>query len=163
MEDREHPAAEVVAVCISRGGIPKTAVPEAEVTAAGLVGDGHEHEKHNRPHRAVLIQDLELLEELARQGFPVAPGTLGENLTVRGLGVQQLGVGTRLQFHAGPTLELTEPRKPCFVLDAVHSEMQKAVAGHGGMLARVIKPGRVQPGQRITVERKAAGGSSIDA
>ena len=80
MADREQSAAEVVAVCISRGGIPKTAVPEAEVTAEGLVGDGHEHEKHNRPHRAVLIQDLELLEELARQGFPVGPGILGENL-----------------------------------------------------------------------------------
>ena len=84
---------------------------------------------------------------------------MGENLTVRGLRVQQLGVGTRLRFAAGPTLELTEPRKPCFVLDAIHPEIQKAVTGRGGMMARVIEPGRVQPGQRITVDRETEGGS----
>ena len=142
----------VIAVCVSPGGVPKTSVASADVTETGLAGDGHDHAKHSRPDRAVLVQDMELLEELQREGFAVAPGTLGENLTVRSLRVQQMAVGTRLRFAQGPVLELTEPRKPCFVLDQIHPELQRAVTGRGGFLTRVIVPGRVFPGQTIQVE-----------
>lgn len=143
--------AQVVAVCISPGGIPKCEVADASVETHGLVGDGHDHEKHNRSHRAVLIQDLEKLDELNREGFPLCPGTLGENLTVRGLDVQALTPGTRLRLDNGPLLELTEPRKPCFVLDQIDPRLQSAVVGRAGYLARVIESGRVYRGQSITV------------
>ncbi len=141
----------VEAVCVSPGGVPKATVVSANVSETGLEGDGHAHPKHIRPHRAVLIQDIELLEELRREGYPVAPGTLGENLTVRHLHVQRLSAGTRLQFDGGPLLELSEPRKPCFVLDEIHSEIQHAVTGRAGFLARVLSPGRVFTGQSIRV------------
>ena len=85
--------AEVVAVCVSRGGVPKQPVAGADTTIDGLVGDCHDHKKHCRPDRAVSIQDLELLDELKDEGFRVGPGIMGENLTVRGLGVQRLAVG----------------------------------------------------------------------
>lgn len=143
---------EIVAVCTSPGGIPKVPVTRAEVVTAGLVGDGHAHAKHIQPHRAVLLQDLELLEEFRQEGFPVQPGSLGENLTVRGLRVQTLAEGTRLQIDdGGPLLELTEARRPCFVLDPIHPDMQKAAKGRSGMMARVIAHGYVTPGQRIRV------------
>jgi MOSC domain-containing protein YiiM len=48
-------------------------------------------------------------------------------------------------------LELTEPRKPCYVLDKVHPALQEAVIGRCGFLARVIQSGRVFPGQRMAV------------
>jgi len=145
------PFAEVVAVCTSPGGVPKQPVREAQVTCEGLSGDGHNHEKHRRPHRAVCIQDVELLDELRAEGFPVGPGVIGENLTVRGLRVQGRSVGDRLHFEDGPVLELTEPRKPCYVLDAIHPAIQQAVVGRCGFMARVIQGGRVFPGQRITL------------
>jgi len=144
-------AARVIAVCSSRGGIPKTLVPEAEVVAAGLVGDGHDHEKHIRPHRAVSIQDEEKLDDLRREGFTLGPGVMGENLTVRDLHVQDMSPGTRLRLHNGPLLELSEPRKPCFVLDQIDPRLQTAVVGRCGYLARVIEPGRVFQGQSISV------------
>lgn len=31
----------IVQISISKGGVPKLAVPEADVTTTGLVGDGH--------------------------------------------------------------------------------------------------------------------------
>jgi MOSC domain-containing protein YiiM len=142
---------EVVAVCISPGGIPKRPVSEADVVGEGLVGDGRHHEKHRRPHRAVSIQDLELLEELRAEGFPVGPGVMGENLTVRGLRVQERVPGARLHLEGGPVLELTEPRKPCYVLDAVHPALKQAVVGRCGFLARVIQGGRTFPGQAIAL------------
>ncbi len=148
-----RPSAQVVAVCISPGGVPKKAVDRAELTVDGLVGDGHDHEKHVRSDRAVLIQDLETLEELRAEGFPVGPGVMGENLTVRGLDVQGLSPGDRLRFDNGPVLELAVVRKPCFVLDAIDPKLQDAVVGRCGFLARVRQPGCVFPGQGIRLER----------
>lgn len=143
-------AAQVVAVCISPGGVPKKPQEAVGVVEHGLVGDGHDHDKHNKPHRAVSIQDLELLEQINLAGFDLRPGTIGENLTVRGLNVQSRLPGDRLQFdEGGPILELTEPRKPCFVLDEVDPRLQDAVIGRCGFLARVISGGVLRPGQTI--------------
>lgn len=148
----DEASAEVVAVCISPGGIPKQSVAAADVESDGLVGDAHEHDKHRRLHRAVLIQDLELLEQIRDEGFPVEPGTMGENLTVRGLNVQGLNPGDQLRFEDGPILELTEPRKPCFVLDTIDPTIKDAIVGRCGFLAKVVRPGRFVSGQQITVE-----------
>lgn len=154
------PPAEVVAVCLSPGGVPKRPVNDAQVGDEGLLGDGHNHEKHRRLHRAVSIQDAELLDELQAEGFPVAPGVIGENLTVRGLHVQQRAPGDRLHFEQGPVLELTEPRKPCYVLDAIHPAIQAAAVGRCGFMARVVQPGRTFPGQRIVVHPRGSNGAT---
>ncbi len=143
----------VVAVCLSPGGVPKHPVDRAEVLQDGLLGDGRNHEKHRRPDRAVSIQDLELLEELTAEGYAVGPGVMGENITVRHLGVQRLMIGDRLRFENGPVLELAEVRKPCYVLDAIHPQLQHAVVGRCGFLCRVLEPGAVHPGQTVTAER----------
>jgi MOSC domain-containing protein YiiM len=147
------PQPHVVAVCISSGSVPKTPVDRAEVTVDGLAGDGHDHEKHRRSDRAVSIQDIELLDEIKAEGYTVAPGIIGENLTVRHLHVQQLSPGDRLQFEQGPLLELTQPRKPCYVLDKIHPDLKEVVVGRCGFMARVLATGSFQPGQYITVLR----------
>jgi MOSC domain-containing protein YiiM len=143
----------VIAVNISDGGIPKRNVGQAEVTADGLVGDGQAHAKHRRPHRAVTIMDIELIAQLAAEGYEVGPGTLGENLTVRDLHVQQLSVGDRLHFDQGPVLELAEVRRPCFVLDAVDPQLKDNVVGRCGYLCRVVQGGTFRVGQQISVTR----------
>ena len=147
----------VVAVCISPGGVPKTPVDGAEVTVDGLAGDGRDHAKHRRPDRAVSIQDIELLEDLKAEGYAIDTGTIGENLTVRGLNVQQLKPGDRLRFENGPVLELAEPRKPCFVLDQIHPDLKNVIVGRCGYMASVVQAGRLEPGQHITVEPSQTG------
>ena len=146
-------AGRIVAISISGGGIPKHNIPEAEVTADGLLGDQQAHEKHRQPHRAVSVQDAELLDQLVTEGYAVGPGTMGENLTVRGLDVQQLAVGDCLLLEDGPVLELTEARRPCFLLDAVDPRLKQAVVGRCGYLCRVIRTGVCRVGQQITVSR----------
>ena len=158
MSERQHATESasggvVVAVCVSSGGVPKRPVDRAEVTPDGLVGDGHDHEKHRRADRAVSIQDLELLEQLVAEGYEVGPGVMGENITVRDVHVQGLVAGDRLRFQEGPVLELASVRKPCYVLDAIHPELKTAVVGRCGFLCRVVELGGLWPGQRVTVER----------
>lgn len=162
-EDRplDRSQAEVVAVCISAGGVPKTPVESAELRVAGLEGDGHDHDKHCRPHRALTIQDLELLEDIKAEGYAVGPGIIGENVTVRNLHVQRLLPGDRLSFEGGPIVELTEVRKPCYVLDAVHPDLKDVVVERCGYLARVVQTGRIHPGQRISLLNGLDSASSV--
>lgn len=141
----------VAAIHLSPGGIPKLPVARVRVTLAGLAGDGRAHAKHLKSSRAVSLLDEEIIEALRREGYPVGPGIMGENLTVRHLHVQRLTPGTRLSFSGGVQIELTEPRKPCFVLDAISPALQEGVVGRIGYLACVIRGGVLQAGEKIRV------------
>lgn len=143
----------VVSVSISGGGIPKLPVAAAWAGPNGLEGDGHDHEKHCRPERAISIQDIELLEEIRAEGFAVGPGLMGENLCVSGLNVQAMAPGDRLVIEGGPVLELTQVRKPCFVLDQIDPKLKEVVVGRCGFMAGVAEPGELRPGQKIAVRR----------
>jgi MOSC domain-containing protein YiiM len=145
----------LAAVCISPGGIPKRSVDVATVSELGIEGDGHAHAKHCRPDRAISLFDLEILLQLVDEGFPLAPGIAGENLTVEGLGVQKLLPGTRLSIGA-VILRLEQPRKPCYVLDAIDPMLKDAIVGRCGYMASVLRGGVVYPGMAIKVLRSRA-------
>ena len=142
---------QVVAVCISSGGIPKLRQSSVQVTAAGLAGDGHNHAKHNTPLQAVCLQDQEVLEDLRQEGFAVASGVIGENVTVRHLHVNRLPVGTILEFSGGVVLELTKERKPCYVLDAIGPRLKEVIIGRCGFYGKVVREGFINAGETIQV------------
>jgi MOSC domain-containing protein YiiM len=151
------PMARVVSINVSPGGIPKRPVPEVEVAIAGLVGDGHDHEKHRTPVQAVSLLDLELLRAAAEDhGLDLVPGSLGENLTVQGLGVQRLGEGDRLRIDGvdgrDVLLEITKVRPPCYVLDALSPDLKRTMWNRIGMYAAVIEPGVIREGARVTLD-----------
>lgn len=140
----------LVAINVSEGGIPKLPVPRAELTEQGLVGDGRAHAKHVKSSRAVSLLDQEILDTLCLEGYSVGPGVLGENLTVLGLSVQELSTGARLRFEGGVELELSEPRKPCYVLDAVDPRLKTVVVNRIGWMARVVVPGWLSVDEQVT-------------
>jgi MOSC domain-containing protein YiiM len=146
----------VISVNISPGGIPKRPTPRAEVATEGLVGDGHDHEKHNTPLQALSLIDLEDLEDLEREGFAVGPGATGENVTLEGLEVDSLQVGDRLEFSGGVTIELTKQRKPCYVLDAIDPELKKAIVGRCGFYGKILVPGALEPGETVRLNDQAS-------
>ena len=140
--------ARVVAVCISPGGIPKLPISTGDVRESGIVGDGRLHAKHIKPDRAVSLWDLEILRALVAEGFPLVPGAAGENVTVEGLSVQQMSEGTLLQI-GDVILRLEQPRKPCYVLDAIDPRLKDVIVGRCGYMASVVQSGRIQAGMTI--------------
>jgi MOSC domain-containing protein YiiM len=140
----------IVSLNISPGGVPKRPVESVHVTENGLEGDGRDHAKHIKPTRAVSLLDEEILEQLRQEGYPVEPGTLGENITVRHLALQSLLPGVQLAFSGGVVIELVEPRKPCFVLGAIHSDLEKQTVGRIGYMARVLTEGTLHTGETIS-------------
>lgn len=149
--------ATVVALCVSQGGIPKLPVEEIAVTFSGLSGDGHNHAKHRTPVQAVCLQDAELLEEVTREGIPLECGTIGENLTVKGLNVQSLPIGTVIEFEGGVVIEITKVRKPCYVLDAVDTRLQMWMKDRCGMYARVVREGVIKKNAAVSKIFKPSG------
>lgn len=145
----------VLSINISKGGIPKLPVNSTRITSAGLEGDGHNHAKHNTPFQAVCIQDLEKLEELRQNGYPLSPGQAGENLTVENLHVNNLPLGTILEFSGGVILEIFKVRKPCYVMDAIHPQLKEDAVGRHGMYAKVLQEGIVKANDSITVIKPA--------
>ena len=146
--------ARIESINVSPGGIPKVPLRRGEFVEAGLVGDGHDHEKHRTPLQAISLLDAELLEAVAAEsGLDLQPGSFGENLTVRGVGVQRLGAGDRLRIgEDGPVLEITRVRPPCYVLDALSPDFKRTLWNRVGMYARVVRPGIASPGDPIHLE-----------
>ncbi len=152
----------VVQVGVSQGGIPKRAIPVAELTESGITGDTWRYRFHGGRRKAILLVTLEGLEALISQGFMLFPGALGENVTTRGLDRRQLRLGQRLRLgHA--VIELTQVRTPCATLDVYGPGIQAAIYdarvqagdpesprwGVSGFYASVVQPGTVRAGDTI--------------
>src|SRR4051794_25428018 len=98
-----------VVIAVSRSGSHTMAKPQQPSIrlVAGLGVDGDAHAGVTVRHRSRVARDptqpnlrqihlihAELHEELAADGFSVAPGQMGENITTRGLDLLALPAGT---------------------------------------------------------------------
>ncbi|MBK9170678.1 MAG: MOSC domain-containing protein [Bryobacterales bacterium] len=160
----------IIQVNVSRGGLPKRPIESGIVTPLGIEGDCCAHPKiHGGPMQAVLLITAETIDELAQRGYPVSYGSLGENLTVRGIDRRFLRSGQT--FLAGTArIELTKLRTPCSALDVYGPDLQrelfdKAVKqgdfssprwGMSGFYARVVTPGFVKAGDIMALEAVSA-------
>jgi MOSC domain-containing protein YiiM len=156
----------ILQVSASHGGVPKHAIPVGIFTPAGLDGDGHAHPAiHGGPERAVLLITAEGIEELAALGLPLIYGSLGENLTTRGIGRREWRVGQRWRIGKDVMIEITKRRAPCKALNVYGPGIQAAIYdalteagdpaspkwGLSGVYASVLTPGLVRPGDAIVL------------
>ena len=142
------------------------------IAGLGVEGDAHlgETVQHRsrvavdpgQPNlRQVHLLAAELLDELAGQGFDVAPAQLGENVTTRGIDLIGLPQGTRLQLGDEAVVEITGLRNPCGQIEAFMPGLLKAVLGMGpdgavvrkaGVMGVALAGGILRPGDPIVVE-----------
>lgn len=141
----------VVSVNVSTGGIPKTPVDVAVVNEPGIVGDGHNHDKHNTPLQALCLFDIPGIEELKAEGYPIEPGAIGENVTIDGMDVDELEIGDRLRFSGGVEIEITKRRNPCYVLDAIDKTLKKALIDRCGVYGKILHTGELRPGETVHI------------
>jgi len=141
------------------------------IAGLGVDGDAHQGEKvrhrsdvRKNPERPNLRQVHLILEELEAQlresGFAVSAGTMGENITTRGVDLLALPAGAKLQLGDEAVIEVTGLRKPCRQLDDYQQGLTAAVlerdAAGGlickcGIMAVVLTGGEVRPGDLIRV------------
>ncbi|BBN08106.1 hypothetical protein MPTK1_4g08920 [Marchantia polymorpha subsp. ruderalis] len=142
------------------------------LTGEGVAGDAHcgkyvQHVHHKKidasqPNlRQVHIIQAELHDELQSAGLNVAPGQMGENITIRGVDIISLPLGTRLKIGSTAVVELTGLRSTCAKLNKIHSGLLKAVQPYdhngnvmprAGVMSIVVRGAEVRPGDPIQVE-----------
>jgi MOSC domain-containing protein YiiM len=115
----------------------------AEVRALEDSGlEGCAHARTGSP-RQVLLMDSETLELME-----LSPGVIRENITTRGINVNGLETGQRLQVGAGQ-LEVSMVCTPCDMLEKIRPGLRRELRGRRGMLCRVITGGLIRDGDRI--------------
>src|SRR6267154_3352067 len=121
-------------------------LPMEEIAAIRALEDsgleGCAHASTGSP-RQVLLMDSETLELMELQ-----PGIIRENITTRGINVNGLDAGQRLQVGAAQ-LEISMVCTPCDMLEKIRPGLRREIRGRRGMLCRVIAGGMIRQGDRI--------------
>ena len=141
---------------------------------AGLGVEGDVHAGKTVKHRHRVKQDptqpnlrqvhlihAELPDELRAQGFDVAAGQMGENITTRGIDLLGLPTGTKLSLGPDAIVEITGLRNPCYQLDDFQTGLMAATLDRdeegnlirkAGVMSIVLADGVVRPGDPVAVE-----------
>jgi MOSC domain-containing protein YiiM len=153
-----EPVAVVESINVNpNGGVPKHPVPEAEIAVDRVPGDKQNNTAHHGGiWRAVSLYSSELIAALQDEGHAIVPGSVGENLTIRGLPWPRLDPGDRLIIGA-VELEITGYAPPCQKIASVFHDgrsiriNQKLHPGWSRLYARVLKPGVVHRGEMVVL------------
>lgn len=161
----------VLAVCLkAEPGLPKHEVNAITlVENHGVEGDYHagEYVRHRYLAkkdptrinlRQLLLADTLIFQEVAKKGIELKPGMLGENMVLEGVNVMELPIGALIEI-GDSLLEITEIRNPCHQLSDLYPGLLKAVVSkengvvrkNAGMMAKIIKGGKVKTGMAVRV------------
>ena len=141
------------------------------VAGLGVAGDVHsgaavrhrsriERDPSQPNLRQVHFFDGEVLDMLTAEGFAVAPGALGENITTAGLDALSLPTGTLLRIGDDALVALTGIRNPCHQIEArfpgllkrmVHRDEAGELHRLTGAMSVVLQAGVVRVGDPIEV------------
>ena len=146
----------IVQLSASSGGVPKTALAEAVVDRTGITVDRQaDLRAHGGPARALCLFAFERIEALATEGHAVAPGATGENVTTAGIDWSHVIPGARLRLGGAVLVEVTGYAAPCwknarwFLDGDIQVIDQQARPGFSRVYARVLKGGRLRPGDPV--------------
>lgn len=109
--------------------------------------------------RQVHLIHEELFDDLAKQGYDLSPGQIGENILTRGIALLDLPTGAVLKI-GNARIEITGLRNPCHQLNQIkdglmHKLVYKDENGElvrlCGVMGIVLAGGEVKAGDVITV------------
>jgi len=142
--------ARVIAVNISaRKGVSKENVTQGLLKEGyGVVGDAHADPD---THRQVSLLAMESIDGMRDLGLEVGPGDFAENLTIQGINLASLPLGTRIAVGEEVLLEIAQIGKDCHTGCAIYRRIGKCVMPKKGVFAKVIRGGFVKPGDPIQV------------
>ena len=143
--------ARIIAVCKSaEKGTKKKAVANSILRENyGLIGDAH---ADSDTHRQVSLLAIESINKMRSLGLDVGPGDFAENLTVEGIDLVSLPVGTCLRIGDEIVLEISQIGKECHNGCAIFQQAGKCIMPEEGVFARVIRGGLVKAKDTIKVK-----------
>ena len=142
----------IVTVAVSKKkGTRKKIVDEALlVQDHGIEGDAHA----GPWHRQVSFLAAESIEKVRDQGLDVTFGDFAENIASSGVDWLRIPVGTRFRLGDAALLEITQIGKECHNKCAIYYLAGDCIMPKEGIFARVLKGGKIRPGDTIHMESK---------
>jgi MOSC domain-containing protein YiiM len=139
----------VLAVCISeRKGERKKAIDSGLlIENFGLQGDAHAGDWH----RQISLLGDESVDKMRAAGLDVGAGDFAENLTIVGINLPALPIGTRLRVGSVALLEVTQIGKECHQHCAIYQQVGDCVMPREGIFARVLRGGPVSKDDAVIV------------
>lgn len=139
----------IVAVCRSE----KKGTIKKEITEGLLIEDfGLERDAHSgKWHRQISLLGVESINKMKGKGFKIKHGDFAENLTVEGIVLYQLPLGTKLKVGENVLLEVTQIGKECHHGCEIRKKIGDCVMPREGIFARVLEGGKVKAGDGIEV------------
>lgn len=141
----------------SRGGVPKTSVPEVAVGWAGVEGDIQSaRQHHGRPWQALCLWSIEVIDAFNEQGHHLSPGAAGENITLAGLPWDEIRPGVRLQI-GDVVCDVSAYTEPCsknarWFAGRDFQAMNATKGPVSRVYATVVEPGRIRTGDPAILE-----------
>lgn len=143
--------ASVITVCKSqKKGVKKEVVAHGLLKEEyGLVGDAH---ADSSTHRQISLLAIESINKMREMGYKVGSGDFAENLTTTGIDLVSLPVGTQISVGSRIILEISQIGKDCHSGCTIFRETGKCIMPKEGVFARVIRGGKVQAGDTISIQ-----------
>lgn len=101
-------------------------------------------------HRQVSLLSRESIEKMRKKGINIEYGDFAENLTIEGIDLVSLPVGTVLKIGE-VTLRVTQIGKQCHKGCAIFQQVGDCVMPKEGIFAEVLSEGNVSVGDDIEV------------
>lgn len=139
----------VKAVCVSaQKGVKKNPVGEISLEANyGVKGDAH---AQYDSIRQVSLLATESIEKIKALGLEVGPGDFAENITISGVDLPSLKVGTLLKI--GEAIgEVSQIGKECHDRCNIYKTVGDCVMPREGIFIKVVRSGKVTPGDELIV------------
>ncbi len=146
MSGRNELVGVVLSVNISKvKGVKK--VPQEQIILIedhGVLNDAHA----GNWHRQVSMLSKSSIDKARSWGLDVSFGDFAENITVDGVDVWKLPLGTKVYINDA-ILEVTQIGKECHDRCAIAKMVGKCVMPVEGIFLRVLKGGTVKPNDRV--------------
>ncbi len=114
----------------------------------GIVGDAHA----GNWHRQISLLAQESIDKMTALGLEgLVPGMFAENITTEGISLFTLPVGTRLKL-GDCLVEVTQIGKECHQHCEIYKKVGQCIMPHEGIFVKVLEPGVVRVGEKISCE-----------
>lgn len=159
----------VFQINVSRGGVPKTPIEEADVDYRGITRDSQADKRyHGSPGQALCLYAVEKLAELAAEGHHIGPGSTGENITLYGVDWSLITPGRQLRIGDEVLIEVTDYASPCkknarWFKDGNFNRINHALhPGWSRVYARVLDIGHIKTGDRVVLPEHESAADRMD-
>lgn len=119
----------------------------------GVEGDAHAGDWH----RQVSLLAQESIDTMVEKGLDVSAGDFGENVTITGIDLPALPVGTTLTIGDDVLLEISQIGKVCHNRCAIYYQAGDCVMPRDGVFAVVREAGDIVPGDEVVIAQVGDG------